>query len=305
MKIKKLLKIIKTNFLILIALLVLLEAFCFLIRYKINYDDMKRFNLKMQRGMAKPFNYEEIKKHLRPVIKGKSNKRPLLYMGCSFTYGSGLKEEGTLPYKISLMTGRTSYNRGIQAGSVQHILYQLRRDDFYKEVPDAEYIIYTFIFDHYRRQYQYYFTEFLPELELRYKNNNGKLEEVKPLFLPIYNLNSVRLIQNFIVNNKAEAREQCFALFLETLKESKRLAETHYKNVKFVILEYRQSGGEQFTDQERNTLIKAGFIVINLEYLVGHSLINNTKYFAKDERHPSAEVWEEVAPKLVKKLQLQ
>lgn len=313
MKNKKVVKIILINVLILIMTAIFLEIYSYNEYYqtfasiievqnKVN-ERMGAPDIKLDYKLLNKFDYDRLKSIMKPTIYMNSKKRPLLLMGCSYTYGSGLNNDQLFSTKIAKLTNRTTYNRGIAAGGAQHIYYQLNRDDFYKEVPDAEYIIYTFIYDHISRLYKHQFTYFGQETNLRYEIKNGKFEEVKPRFIPMYSFYTVRRIQAAMEEKAVENREQSFNFFLTTMRESLKLAKKHYKNVKFVILTFKDPSNEVLTEEEVNSLKKEGFIVLDAEKLVGHELTSK-EYRVEDGYHPSEKVWDEVTPKITRALNL-
>lgn len=320
MKSKNILKIIFVNLIVFLLLLLTLEWVMYLFPNKTDADYIKRYNeyakqnnlpkLKLGYYPCVEFDYNKAKRVFRPVEIGrlKDIKRPVLFFGCSFTHGSMLDNNQTLSYKISKLTGRTTYNRGFPGAGPQLMLLQLQDPHFYKEVPDAQYIIYTFIWDHILRLYSYNncispTPEGNYEINPRYELKNGKLQKVKPAYLFFYRSFLIKKIQYYIKQEKALDRKQYFALFLAILKESQKLAKTHYKNVKFVILLYKDSGGAIFDESQIKAIEKEGFIVIDAEKLVGHELMSS-KYRVADKEHPSEQAWNEIAPKLIKELNL-
>lgn len=320
MKIKENFKILLINVLVIAFLLVILEGLMYLFPNKTDADYIKRYNeyaakmnipkLKLGYYPCVEFNYNKAKEQFRPVVIGKlaKTKRPILFFGCSFTQGSMLNDNQTISYKISKLTGRTAYNRGFQGSGPQLMLLQLQDPNFYKEVPDAQYIVYTFIWDHMLRLYSYNncispTPEGNYEINLRYEIKNGKLEKVKPRFLFFYSSFLVKKIQYYIKAKKARDEEKAFNLFLSILKESKKIAEMHYKTTKFVVLLYKDSGKAIFNDSQIKALKKEGFIIIDAEKLVNHELISQ-KYRMPDKEHPSEQAWNEIAPKLAKELKL-
>lgn len=313
MKNNKILKIVLINIVILLVAAVFVEIYSHN-EYQKTYANIIEAQNKVNERLGAPkikldykliydFDYDRFKRGMRPIVYAKTNKRPLLFMGCSYTYGWGLNNNQLLSTKMSKLTHRVAYNRGIAAAGAQHIYYQLDRDDFYKEVPDAEYIIYTFIHDHIDRLYKYQFAFFGVEANLRYKVKNQKLEQVKPLFLPMYSLYTVRRIQSDIEQKEVANQEKSFDLFLTIMKDSLKLAKKHYKNVKFVILTYKDPSNTTLSEQEIDALKKAGFIVLDAEKLVGHELTSK-EYKVEDGDHPSEKAWDEIVPKLSKTLSL-
>lgn len=311
---KIVIKILVINILLILVAMIGIEAYTYKKTYEETKADIAKFNkayeksgdpfrFKIDYEYPKAFNYEEYKLHLRPVNYKKSNKRPVLFFGCSFTEGLGLKNEQTLAYKISELSNRTTYNRGKSSTGPQFMYYQLNDKNFKKEVPDAEYIIYTFIWAHFERLYNYRTCRFIKYLNLRYKIVNNHLVEVDTIFPPIYSLYTVKNIQYDIEKRKTIQEEKDNKMFNLMMEECYKLAQEKYPHSKFVILEYPDWTKKKLPISEIKRLEKMGFVVVNAENLVGHSLSDN-KYILEDKLHPSESAWSEVAPKLVKKLEL-
>lgn len=317
-KSKKITNIILINIIIFILISISIEAFSYYSTYELYKENMDlenqffkkagiKHHITLKYQLIKKFNYKEFKKDLRPVIKYNNNKRPLLFFGCSYTNTVGLKDNQLLYSKVAKLTKRTSYNRARGGEGAQLILYQLRRPDFYKEVPDAEFIIYTFIYDHLYRLNRYQLAPFNNLACLRYKYANRKLQEIDPSFLLMYSLFTTQKIQSYIEEQKYTNREECFELFYQIMAESLKLAKEHYPNAKFVILLYKDSAwpspDRHLSKEQIKRLKSAGFIVLDAETLVGHELTSD-QYRLADKDHPSEKAWNEVAPKLVKTLKL-
>lgn len=320
---KKLIKTILINTLILIILFFSLEVYS----HKKEYNRIKnvlelqsklfpgqpRSNLaKYGYKIPKLFNYENYKKQLRTVNYKNSKKRPVIFFGCSYTQGVGLTNEQTLAYKISNLTNRTTYNRGVGGTGTQFMYYQLNRNDLKTEIPDAEYIIYTFIWDHLYRLYAYELNFFGSDINLRYKIKNNRLVEISPSFMPFYALYTTKRIQESI-KLKNGGLESCdYKMFNMIIKESIRLSKEKYPNSKFIMLTFPDSGvfmknyvegRRSFNKEEIKKLKEMGVILINAEELVGHQL-RKDKYRVADKDHPSELSWDEIAPRLVKTLHL-
>lgn len=311
---KTILTIFTINIILLIFFLVCIEAYTFKRTYESTKTDIAKFNkpyeekgdpfrFKIDYECPKKFNYNDYKNELRPVNYKKSNKRPVLFFGCSFTEGMGLKNEQTLAYKISELTNRTTYNRGKSSTGPQFMYYQLNDKNFKKEVPDAEYIIYTFIWVHFERLYNYRTCQFVKDLNLRYKVVNNHLVEVNPVFPPFYSLYTVKNLQYAIEKKKTDQEIKDNKLFNLMMEECFKLAQKKYPHSKFVILEYPDWNKKNLSSEEIKKLQNMGFVFIDAEKLVGHNFDDN-KYILEDKLHPSELVWNEVAPKLVKKLKL-
>lgn len=311
---KKILTLLTINFILFLIFIVCAEAYSYhkifeaqkgFIESSNTYFKKNGINYRLITGYSWPikFNYNTYKSCMRPTVYGKGNKKPLLFFGCSFTQGSGLKEKQTLTYKISKLTNRTIYNRGRGGTGPQFVYYQLNDKNFKQEVPDAEYIIYTFIWDHLYRLYSYSYGPYGNDQNLRYKIVDNKLEEIKPTFVPFYTLFMVKKIQFNIRDRKFFKEEQNYELFNTLMQESIKIAQKKYPNSKFIILEYPDSRDRKFSQDEILKLKNMGYTVINIEKLLGHDL-KQKKYRLGDDIHPSEYAWDEIAPKLVQKLKL-
>lgn len=251
------------------------------------------------------FNYNNDKiRKMRPVER-KGNKHNIILFGCSFTYGSWLNSHQTFSYKLAEQTQSTVFNRGVGGWGLQHILYQLKRKDFYAEVNPPDYVIYTFMDDHVRRlnQHQAY-SIFENSIMLRYKEKNNEFVEIRPFLLPFWILYSVkesqRWLERDLIKNKNEA---CFITFVKMLKECKRILNCHYPNAKFVVLTYSDNFYNNPIHKKLwNDLKKDGFILVDVSELMGHNTMN--KGYRLTDNHPSSKAWDEIVPALVKKLNL-
>lgn len=310
---KKAITIIAINFIILLIFLAGAEAYVYRQTLEKNKQtielnnkvyEQKGDSFRFKQEYTYPLKFDDANgiKIFKRVIYGNSIKRPLIFFGCSFTEGAGLRDEQTLAYKVSKLTGRTVYNRGKGSTGAQFMYYQLSTPALKEEVPDAEYMIYTFIWDHLYRLYNYQACPLITGVNLRYKIVNNKLEEIKPAFLPLYSLYSVKKIQLNIANKNGLKEEQNFKLFNFIMNESIKSAHKSYPNSKFVMIEYPDYHQKTLPPDEIQKLKDMGFVFINAEQLLGHDL-KDSKYRLVDN-HPAELAWEELAPKLVHKLNL-
>ena len=169
----KSLKIITSNLFIILFLLVLAE-FALNLRYHINFfehidpQELKTFTTKthikhylqfIENHYAPMFKYfdpniTKVFEHLldsetyrKPIFAKNPNEDTIVLFGCSFTYGSGLKEEQAFHSKLNKYWDKTVYNYGYPGGSPKEILYILRNWEKLKNHPnknEIEYFIYTF-----------------------------------------------------------------------------------------------------------------------------------------------------------------
>lgn len=314
---KDLKKLIVINLRVALCLLLLLEFLCYesTVIQASNYTNINSRQQKKQDRSPPisqysikmvPFDYQYYKKEFRKVSGENYKKKSIVIFGCSFGYGEGLKEKETLGYKLSQLTKRPVYNRAHSGWSPDYILYQLRREDFYKEVKNPEYFVYIFIGDHVRRMFQpqWYLASTVPSV--RYKEKNGKFEEMNPFLYQFWGLYTVRQFQEVIekyITMSPKNNERNFNEFVDLMKESKRLTKKAYPNSKFVILKYCDDNENYFTQKAQwKKLEDAGFTIIEVQELLGCSP-RDPKYLLPDG-HPSTKAWDKITPALTKKLNL-
>lgn len=313
---KKILTILAINLILFIIFLLCAEAYSYKKTLEANRNNIKTeqqtlknqdnsFNFKKAYAFAPKFaDSEFVKQGMHRVNYRKSNKKAIIFFGCSFTQGAQLKDKQTLAYKISRISNRTTDNRGKGATGTQFMYYQLIDKNLKHETPDAEYIIYTFIWDHLYRLNTYIVNPGVNVINIRYKIVNNKLVEIKPAFTPLYSSYIVKKVQFDIVSKKFAIEQENFLLFNAIMKESIKIAQKKYPHSKFIILEYPENiHKKKLPQSEIDKLENMGYIVINTEKLIGHNL-NDKKYRTEDGYHPSEAAWNEVAPKLVQKLKL-
>src|SRR5574344_394239 len=143
------------NILLLLLVLCMLEFYARsiqnveLVNFANNYN--KNANAKLMQfkyGRTIEYNPSLHINMLRPVNNGDFNKKSVIFIGCSYTYGTLLKNTETLPYLVSQLSGRTTYNFGQEGAGPQTILYNSEHSNIYNKAKNSDYIIYTFIGDH-------------------------------------------------------------------------------------------------------------------------------------------------------------
>ena len=318
---RKIFKIFFINILIFVLILVCFEF----VLYKIDKDKEPFFQLVKNLNSVKfNSNYDEIKKakffeqekygipfknFRSPVIYKEKSNKPVIVFGCSFAFGLGLKLNQTFHYKLSKLMKRSVYNRALCAWGTQHMLYQLKQNDFYNEFPEPEYIIYLYISTHIERIYKYPFINkwgsrsgynYLRYIDTKY----GLKEEKRCQFVPYSKIYNEIILPKLM---EAEARKNGFKLLEKHLTEAKKEVDKHWKNVKFVILDYEADNyfnnyREALNKENVEKLKKEGFIVIKTSELTDVKLGDNFVIGGED-KHPNEAAWNLITPLFVKKLQ--
>ncbi len=256
------------------------------VNYRTKYTILKDFNTTIYRNS---------------FISEKTDKKPVIWFGCSFAEGAGLEDNQTPCYKISQLTGRSCINRSKGATGTQFMYYQLLNPDFIKEVPEADFVIYTFIWNHLQRLYNYQINPLIDMFNLRYKDKNGVLEEIKPVFKPFYSSFFVKRILNRKVYKAAKLEEYNFKLFNLTMKETAGLIKKQYPNAVFIMLEFPELSGNNLPVSEIKKLESFGIKVVRVKDLIGDLNIYDEKYWLPDKIHPTEEAWDIILPELKKR----
>ncbi len=239
---------------------------------------------------------------------GKEYKKPAIWLfGCSFIYGRGLQGdapfEETFGFLLSEYTKRPVYNRAYPSWGIQHMYYQLEKDDIFNQLPEPEYVIYTFISDHARRTQKLVYDPWSDGEYLRYKIKNGKLEKINAVMLPLWKFYPIKLWLAYLEYNIRLApkyHDKNFDLIKKYLIESDKKLKEKYPNVKFIVLLYNGNDGfdRWFIETERwNELKKEGIIVIDAAKLINDSL-QDIKYIDADGYHPNKYAMDIISKKL-------
>lgn len=237
------------------------------------------------------------------TFRQNSTKKPICFVGCSYTKGSCLTDEETFAYQIAKKTQRTAYLRGVDATGLTQVYYQVKN----KLIPqDSEYIVYTFIYDHLNRLFHYQLGFWSTEINLRYELKDGKLQEAKIKFPILYSLYSTKLIQEMLSNINSQKEQQDYILFKAIMADMMQEFKKNYPNSKFVFLLYEQDDlyVTNLPIDIQNYIKSLGYIYLDANELSGEQL-GNIKWKIKGEGiHPNAEAWKKVTPNFIKVLNL-
>ncbi len=263
---------------------------------------------------VKPFQmdidyYPNIKEGWGRETEGLNYKKPpIVVFGCSYVYGYLLNKDQTFTYKLAHKSKRPVYSRAYQGWSIQHMLYQVRQNKFYKYVPEPEYAIYVLMHDHFRRLYSINFLSghlLNEEQNLRYKLKNGKLIQItnsNPVLNFIKRSYVINKFHQVYVNNvilSPKNYDNYSKFVLEHFIESKQEMQKHWKNTKYIVLYYDPLYNE---DKFTKSLEDNGFEVIDIQKLTNVDLYDD-KYKISDG-HPNEKAWELISDKLIKQLNL-
>ena len=316
MKFKKFIKILSVNILLFIFLFCVLEIItisCLCNLWK--HVDKNLLNEKWSYFFRYKSKILEDENWFRPVEYRQGKKLPVVLFGCSLTHGIGLKDNETFSRKLADYTNRTVYNKGFPAGGAATMLHYLQTPEFKKEIPEAEYFIYTFFYDHLRRVYmiapdwfnEYFIVSYYISSENKLKENHfNKLECL------IFSTATYRLMNYLYVKRKSEiaTKKNEYTLFFRIVEESNKIIKRYYPDAKFVILVYDNEKNfySLYPDAEEKLFNEFGKrndikVLYTKKMSIGEDILNG-KYRNSDKLHPSTEVWDILVPEISKELNL-
>ena len=240
---------------------------------------------------------ESYTSEFRPDENINSNKRPVIFTGCSYTWGDGLAATETISSQFAVLTGRPVYNRAGKGWGLDQFLYQSERDDFYNSVKEEpEYIFYIFIDDHVNRIDKFKTAPFVRDFKPKYKVKNSKLYRQQPNFTDrFYTVEEFQYNYNYIFKKYDKNRIKLY------FNEAEKNIHKRWKNVKIVILLFPscKDDGYYFPELWEELKSENYYNIINIEKLTDEPIYE--KQYKVDYAHPSAKVWEIVSPELIKK----
>lgn len=179
------------------------------------------------------------------------------------------------------------------------MLYQLRRDDFYNNIKEPEYLIYIFISDHINRLDKFKIEPFCTEFQPKYKLSGKHLVQEKPsIFSSLISVQAYQYYYNYIF------KKQNFNSIYPYFLEARDALHKHWPNTKFVIAYYPTEYNDSFYKSiDIEQLKNDGFIFINLGEISDIDLVDNK--YKVDGWHPSYEAWLHIVPLLMKALNVE
>lgn len=322
----KLPKVILINLLLISAVFLVLEYFVYKEELKISpdyfpflypyytLDANKKWDVTFDDILHRRIKNDE--PGFRPVYinSGIDIKKPgVILFGCSFAYGSHLKDNETLSYFLSKYAERIVYNRAFSGWGTQGMLYQTEKPDFVSSLkysimpknaqkPDfnnIEYAVYVYMGDHLRRLFMscIYFDDKL--LFYKYNKKTGRLERKSNFDNFYWHSYLSRRIYRINKAKTAFNHDAC-AFLLKHIKQSSENLKQMLPETKFIVFVYDDDESIKYIEKELND---AGIEVIYL------SKLSNTNFHTEEYNipgfgHPNAKAWEAVSKLLVKKLNL-
>ena len=299
------LKRIFINLLLIIMALTFVEAYSFN-RTKIDNEKFKTQADRLEANSTRQYKtqYRLLKPFDTTLFRNsfiKDNANNIVWFGCSFAEGAGLNDNQTPCYKISELTGKSCINKAKGATGTQFMYYQINDDKIMDDAKTADFIIYTFIWNHIQRLYNYQVNPLIDMFNLRYKIIDGNLVDITPQFNPLYSSFFVKRILNKIVFEQAKQESYNFRLFNKIMKETYNISQKRYPNSKFIFIEFSELSKKELPDYEVKELESYGIKVIRVKDIIGNIDIYDPKYWLPDNIHPTEQAWDLILPIIVEK----
>ena len=181
-----------------------------------------------------------IDSHSRRLIENQNQagetKRNAIFLGCSFTFGTGVNDDENFPYYFSKYRPNfNTYNLGIDGAGANDILDDLRSFKRFNDISkNGGIVVYTAIFDHIERSVcnmscygRSYRDWVLKKSNYQYDSNNqslvnrGSFEDSRPVTSLIYNiLNKIGLIDS--INIPVRLSDDQIELYVMMIAEMKK-----------------------------------------------------------------------------------
>lgn len=303
--------IVIINFFIFLTLLICLDAVIFYKNQAANYTSFTQFfehYTDFYKEVLRPKSQEELynqyilgemkngEDFYRPVANINSKEKPIILFGCSFVYGILIPDDAIFSEVLAKYTNRPVYNRARDGFGPSLMLYQLQNENFYKLIPEPEYIIYTFINDQPKRMFTtctfqpYYYNIF-------YKMKNGKIVP-KKYFSRIF---LFEFIKNNLYNYKYNYNKKVVDLLRAHFLESEKLIKAHWPNTKFVIFAYTNNISPM--DILKPELEQKGIKVIFRNDIAPFEDFSPDYALSKTDAHPNEKAWTYITPILMKEIE--
>lgn len=313
---KKKVFIVLTNILLLVVAAGLIEFFSYLkydhdIKYILNEYRSVDEGLKLEYLVPLRFDIEIFRKWFKDRTDY-SDKQGILILGSSYVAGTRLADEQTFDYKLHKVLKRPTYRRATPGGGPQYAYYMFQSGLLEKEAPNVKYVVFVYNPEHIFMLDSFQVSPVYPVVNLRYKVKDGELIQTESAFYDFYSLFSVRNMQSLIEKisfEKMQRENKIYDNFNVMIKAIVESSKKLYPDSEFVFLVYpahkstfpRYANPKDFDlpTSEIEYLKSLGCKVVDLNALIGGDL-DAPKYKSDDKSHPSAKVWEEVVPALIK-----
>ncbi len=257
------------------------------------------------------YSVDAYSRRITPIQNPENRSLHLLFFGCSYTYGEGLRENETLPFRagekaLSFMP----YNYAYHGHGPSQMFRKLKSSTLSSEVAQKEgSLIYVFMDEHIQRtagfmrfianwgeNHPYY--DLTPEGEILDK---GTFASGEPLRVILYKvLNKSHLLNHFHADFPLRVTDKHVLLTARLIEESAKLYRQQFPSGKFYLVLYP---GSRDAERIKNAVKDKGVIVMDYSNLFSSE--DPRYYLDSEDRHPNALAIQTLAAQITGDLNLQ
>jgi hypothetical protein len=234
----------------------------------------------------------------------------VVFLGCSFTFGQGVNDSETLPYRVGALCNSSTLNLG-SIGYGLHQVYKIFLDEFAYANNNGRLFVYTMIPDHVLRASGLYDWSPGPSFQLAgdsliYSGSLPSINYQAAYYCSLFGC--FTFIQDMIINIQDKQRakrvspqeyEKAF-MMIRKMDQYSKMSGGH-----FLVLFWDNISEEgdpnryyrQILQDKLDSLGKSGIDIIKASDIFH---INDPKYYIPNDGHPDAMAYDTVAKYLVK-----
>ena len=251
-----------------------------------------------------------------PPDRGAGSRACAIFFGDSFTFGEGLADDQTLPWRTGVLTGGAVriYNFGFHGFGAEQMLATLERNRVERTVDcRPTHIVYEAIPDHVARAAGYYsFMRHGPRYELVagtadsvvYRGHFDDEENARsPLRAAVVGVLAKSWVYRWLVSLSPLPDDEDLRRYVVIVKTAARIAAARYPGCRFDVLYWDIYGRTPMDAKVLPALRAAGLSVLDVEQILPDFRARSASYaLSPYDAHPSARADDLLARYLVQRL---
>ena len=252
------------------------------------------------------YSIDSYGRRITPVQNLEDRVQTILFFGCSFTFGTGVNDNETIPFYVSQFAPKyMPYNYGYRGYGPQAILAQLQSDEIIKQVhkTDGTILVYTYIDGHISRitgsmrvlkwahHFPYYIIDSYDRLVRKGNFTSGR--RFLTYFYQV--IGRSQFVQYFDIDHPRINNDH-IRLTARIIEESRNAFRDKFDSDNFYVLIY--PGQRRYGKELIHYLKKAGVRYLDYSRLQDKMVYDRIK----GDGHPTAKSHRAIAARLVKDL---
>lgn len=224
----------------------------------------------------------------------KSGERFIIFLGCSFTLGEGVKDEEALPARLDqLQSGFTVYNYGFHGYGPHDVLERVRQEKWKDSVPEKHGIVVFVVIDDQIKRANASMTYvssygqhhlYMKEKQDGVFENVGAFKNAYPRLTNFYNWTSkLPLVEYFGIEFPLQWKKKHFERMVRLINATKIELEKSLTIDKFVVVEFPNS----YLTASYFPKLLSDYGIFNLDYSNFLAQKFNNAYMFLADGHPS------------------